>query len=147
MHTCVTCGATKEWWHNRAPHGNCKDCQRAAKKPTVYDRTYHRVNNLKKKYGLTVEQWAELLEACSHRCVVCEKPFSSTRLPCADHDHVTGLLRGVICGPCNLAIGYAHDDVGWFTRVSSYLTSPPATLIIGEHFVPGSIGEHRARQG
>lgn len=96
-----------------------------------------------RKYNLTEEQWHALLEACHHHCPGCRKPFSSTRLPCVDHDHVEGLVRGLLCTSCNYAVGERHDDAGWFERIAAYLHSPPAVAIIGEVFVPGSIGAFR----
>lgn len=98
-----------------------------------------------RKYGLSEEQWHALLEACSNHCSGCAKPFSSTRLPCVDHDHVTGLVRGLLCTACNYAVGERHDNATWFARIAAYLTTPPALAVIGEVYVPGSIGAHRQR--
>jgi DNA-directed RNA polymerase subunit RPC12/RpoP len=98
-----------------------------------------------KRWNITEEMWQAVLEVQHHRCAACGKPFSSNRLPCLDHDHETGLWRGIACTSCNYAIGERHDNVKWFKSVASYLSNPPAAFL--QHFVPGSIGEHRARQG
>jgi len=95
-----------------------------------------------------VEQWkkdnpekvAELLDACGWRCCLCRKRFSRTRLWVLDHRHMDGLVRGVPCSPCNEKLGVHHDDAGWFARAAEYLDSPPALAVIGEHYVPGSLG-------
>ena len=96
---------------------------------------------LKVKYGLEFADFEKLLNACGHRCPLCRRSFvHRTRPACVDHDHRSGLVRGLICGPCNEAIGMHHDNGGWFARVGSYLDSPPAAGVIGAHYVPGSIG-------
>lgn len=43
-----------------------------------------------------------LIEAQGGRCALCEKPFFQiSGTPCVDHDHTTGLIRGVLCKNCN----------------------------------------------
>ena len=37
----------------------------------------------------------------SNRCPLCERAFGSRVIACLDHDHVTGLVRGVLCKNCN----------------------------------------------
>lgn len=81
-----------------------------------------------------------LLDACGYRCVACRKPFTRGRPYALDHRHLDGLVRGVPCVPCNDRWGYLHDDAGWMARSAAYLDSPPALAIIGEHYVPGSLG-------
>jgi len=98
-----------------------------------------------KRYNLTEVQFEALLEACHHHCPACAKPFSSTRLPCVDHCHETGLVRGLLCTSCNYAVGERHDNGDWFMRVAQYLVTPPAPAIIGNVYVPGSIGEFRSQ--
>lgn len=38
----------------------------------------------------------------SDQCMFCDKDITDTKKQkCLDHDHVTGLIRGVICKQCN----------------------------------------------
>ena len=86
------------------------------------------------------EEVEALLDACGHRCCLCRKPFSRGRPHALDHRHIDGLVRGVPCAPCNEKLGHDHDDAGWYARAAAYLDSPPALAVIGEHYVPGSLG-------
>ena len=90
-------------------------------------------------------EWLDMLDACGHRCRLCRKPFSRGRLAVADHRHEDGLVRGVLCQPCNDKLGYLHDDSGWLARAADYLDRPPAVRLIGEHYVPGSLGEAKQK--
>jgi hypothetical protein len=107
--------------------------------------TDDRIKRICKKYGLTEEQWHRLLLACRSHCPLCVKPFSSTRLPCVDHDHVSGLVRGLVCTACNYELGTHHDNAEWFSRCADYLNHPPSLHEGIVVYVPGSIGEFRAR--
>ena len=40
---------------------------------------------------------------------------------CADHDHVTKKFRGVLCNPCNLALGYVQDSPDRLMSLIAYL--------------------------
>lgn len=42
-----------------------------------------------------------------------------------DHDHTTGLIRGVLCGDCNRALGHANDDPHVLAGLIEYLKNPP----------------------
>ena len=95
-----------------------------------------RRRNLLRVYGLTADEWLELIKG--GRCPLCEKRYSPTRTPVVEHCHRTGLVRGAACAPCNYRLGLLHDDDGWLRRAMEYLTNPPAPALIGEHYVPGS---------
>jgi hypothetical protein len=70
------------------------------------------------------EKRAALLEMQGGRCAIC----GSECPQCADHDHATGLLRGMLCSGCNRREGQhsstllAVDDL----PVAAYLACPPA---------------------
>lgn len=84
---------------------------------------------LEKLHGVTKEQYDEMYKApiCGG-CGVTESqrrrykggPLRTSRLT-MDHDHLTGLLRGMLCHDCNMAIGHAHDDPAALRRLAEYL--------------------------
>lgn len=67
-----------------------------------------------KAYGLTA---AELADAEAQVCEVC----GSDQRQVVDHDHSTGVVRGVLCSWCNTAIGHAFDDPGRLRAMAAYL--------------------------
>lgn len=103
-----------------------------------------RIERIKRLYGLSEQQWQALIE--SGKCPLCLKLYASNRLPAADHRHVDGLVRGALCVSCNYDLGVHHDNAGWLRRAADYLDNPPALALIGEVYVPGSIGEHRGQR-
>lgn len=74
----------------------------------------------------------------SGRCCICEKPFSLTRRPAIDHDHRTGLWRGVPCSECNLELGLQHENAKKLRNMADYLDAPPLAHL--RIYVPGSAG-------
>lgn len=70
--------------------------------------------------GLSRDQKRAALQALQHdECAVCSKTGPLE----ADHDHETGLLRGLLCKSCNVAEGSAWRSPG---RFDAYLANPPA---------------------
>jgi hypothetical protein len=58
------------------------------------------------EYGITLEQYNAEVVACNGKCPNCRQAFEDRGGPVADHCHVTGMYRGVICNNCNTAEGY-----------------------------------------
>jgi hypothetical protein len=68
-----------------------------------------RKTHLKTKYGITPEQYDEMLEAQGGGCAICGKPPGKTALH-VDHCHETGRVRGLLCFSCNAGLGqFKHD--------------------------------------
>jgi hypothetical protein len=63
---------------------------------------------LRQKYGITVEDFRDLLVGQAGRCLVCHHVPSGDLV--VDHDHVTGRVRGLLCQKCNRMLGHANDD-------------------------------------
>lgn len=66
----------------------------------------NRKSHLKRKYGLTLEEYDALLAAQGGGCAICGNPGADN----VDHDHVTGRVRGILCFTCNVAIGLVGED-------------------------------------
>ncbi len=80
------------------------------------------------KFGLTPEEYDELLAAQNGLCAICGRPEraakKSTGKPyflSVDHDHETGRVRGLLCRTCNSAIGMLEDDQELFRAAIAYL--------------------------
>jgi hypothetical protein len=70
---------------------------------------------LRKKYGLTPEQYDAMVAEREGRCDICKRhpqiPRGKKLALYVDHCHVNGHVRGLLCAPCNTAIGNLGDDV------------------------------------
>lgn len=60
---------------------------------------------LKERYGLTREQYLALADAQSGVCAMCRQAPKSVRPLVVDHCHNTGVIRGLLCVYCNVAVG------------------------------------------
>lgn len=81
---------------------------------------------MRRTYNLTEAQYLIILAAQGGACAVClELPPEGKWLP-VDHDHVSGLVRGLLCAYCNLRIVGRHRAGVKLRRAADYLESPPA---------------------
>jgi hypothetical protein len=86
-----------------------------------------------RKYGISEEEYKILYKAQGGRCAICRRATGATRRLAVDHDHKTGKVRGLLCGPCNNTLGLiARDDPEVFDRAAAYLRNPPAQAILEE---------------
>lgn len=81
----------------------------------------HRRAQLKLRYGITPEQYDELLEQQSCVCAICEGTNPSGHRLAVDHDHITGAVRGLLCHACNAGVGKLRDDPGLLRAAATYL--------------------------
>jgi hypothetical protein len=62
-----------------------------------------------------------MLEHQGGGCAVCSKRFDRLASMHLDHDHKTGLIRGITCLNCNQGIGKFFDDPNLLGRAAAYL--------------------------
>lgn len=78
-----------------------------------------RIEHLRKKFDMTVEQYEAMATAQDGRCAICRKEPKRYRLA-VDHCHATGRVRGLLCPRCNVALGWLEQaDHG--PRLNEYL--------------------------
>jgi hypothetical protein len=70
--------------------------------------------NTASKYGMTHEQYEDMLMQQNGACAICGKPESrmirgSVAMLAIDHDHETGKVRGLLCSWCNRRLGVFED--------------------------------------
>ena len=66
-----------------------------------------RIRYLFKKYGITLEQYNEILQKQDGKCLICKFPAKFfKRCLAVDHDHRTGVIRGLLCNRCNRQLGW-----------------------------------------
>jgi hypothetical protein len=84
--------------------------------------------HLKRKYGITLEQWEALFEKQGSVCAICgtTEPNHNHGWQ-TDHCHKTGAIRGILCFSCNLVLGHLGDDKDRIQRFYTYLAAAEQT--------------------
>jgi uncharacterized Zn finger protein (UPF0148 family) len=78
---------------------------------------------LKNKYGITLEQFDQMMEEQKGLCFLCQKPSPNGRRLSIDHCHKENRVRKLLCEFCNRALGFIERDPAWVTRAIEYLKS------------------------
>lgn len=87
-----------------------------------------RNTRLKSQYGITLENYKDLLVVQNGVCAVCGKPETMTNPKkktisdlAVDHNHITGKVRGLLCRACNTGIGCFSDDPQLMVLAANYV--------------------------
>lgn len=84
-------------------------------------RKRERQNWLQKKYGLTPDVFESMISGQNSVCAACGSSDWGSKGPVVDHNHITGIVRGILCGACNRAIGLFKDSPQIIRAVADYL--------------------------
>ncbi len=108
-------------------HSECKSCTK--KRHKVWrdanpekTRAWSRRTGLG-RYGLTQDDYDRMSAEQDGRCAICGggPRGDSNAVLSVDHDHETGKVRGLLCGPCNKAIGLLADNPNLLRAALAYL--------------------------
>lgn len=87
---------------------------------------------LVEKYGITMEQYHQMLEDQGYACKICKLEEKTNRVRLSiDHDHSCcpggnscgKCVRGLLCTNCNMSIGNAQDSIEILQNMIDYLKS------------------------
>ncbi len=106
----------KDWWARK-----WKDA-RTRNPDAEYDR------NLKRNYGINLDEYLEKFKNQNGVCAICEKEETAInghskqikRLS-VDHCHKSENIRELLCNRCNVVIGLAEDSVELLEKMIAYL--------------------------
>lgn len=91
-----------------------------------------------KRYGITSAEWDAMFEAQGRRCAACGSTEPNNKRGWhTDHDHNTGVVRGILCHHCNVTLGKLGDciegvQVGC-ARLARYLEGPISKARLPPH--------------
>lgn len=126
---CKVCGIEKNISDFYSGRKDCKDCRNAANRririddPERYARYRKRHNEYLKesRYGITQEQFDQMLLNQSNKCKICDTEFKSSKDTHIDHSHDTNRVRGLLCNNCNMALGQFNDNTDIMDKAIEYL--------------------------
>lgn len=93
----------------------------------AHTRNIVRKSHFKTKYGLSLEDREAMRVSQNNKCLLCESDFpilqnpKRSQIPCVDHSHTTGKVRGLLCSGCNFGLGQFKDSVERLQKAISYL--------------------------
>lgn len=142
---CRSCKRARQvkWMAEHPEQSRARYRKYKAKQPIGYERR----RKLKSEYGITPEQFDKMYERQGGRCFGCLRIVPKTGGPgvsiCVDHDHVTNKVRGLLCDPCNRALGSVRDDQSTLRRLMTYLQRDPEKSLV---YLAGSLRNPRIRE-
>jgi hypothetical protein len=129
---CSSCGQ-EHIQNSREIQKNNKPMSCDNFKPHNWSGLEREDNIMRKQYGISTEQFAELLEFQGGGCAICAKPIENIRRRMnIDHDHETNKVRGILCTGCNTGIGHLGDNIEGLQRALYYLENTPFDEYLNE---------------
>lgn len=105
---------------DRYRRANMEKYRQYSNKYSASNREKRKGYRLFYKYGISQEQYDEMLDRQKGVCKVCGKPEEGKALA-VDHNHHTGQVRGLLCSYCNQALGLAQDSLEIVKKMVDYL--------------------------
>ena len=110
-------------------HRYCADHNAGAAKSSAAYKERARVREGRRKrerqFGVSHDKFLAMLDTQGGLCAICGNGEDSrdNRSLSVDHDHTTGIVRGLLCNRCNPMLGYARDSVAVLQAAITYLTT------------------------
>lgn len=81
----------------------------------------NRCFNLRNNYGISADEWDEKFLSQGSCCDICGTQEAPSMGWHTDHNHETGLLRGILCYSCNVGLGNFKDSLEILAAAQQYL--------------------------
>jgi hypothetical protein len=118
---CKPCAVARSiaWWQQHKDRHNAKARERYAQNPTRQV-----ANSRRYKYGT---DGREIYDRQKGKCAICGSNIAyaivgkRSERSMLDHCHETGIVRGMLCDPCNVGIGRFKDDPNLLRAAAAYV--------------------------
>lgn len=115
-----TASAERMWQYT------CRECVSLEGKALRLDEGYRKhqlERRLRRKYGLTLADYEEMLAGQGGVCAICgtDDPGGRHGRFNIDHDHASGEVRGLLCTSCNHGLGKFQDSPDLLEEAAAYL--------------------------
>ena len=103
-------------------HTECKSCACARVKRT-HDPDRARDRHYRRNYGISLADFNRMVLSQGSRCACCgtDTPGGKHNQWMVDHDHVTGVVRELLCKDCNIVLGLVEDSPEHLKRLLAYI--------------------------
>lgn len=84
---------------------------------------YNKKAHFKRRFGISLEAVQALIDAQGGKCPICSTVlvFGGKAGAHVDHDHITRVIRGVLCCNCNTGLGHFKDTPDLLRAAAIYL--------------------------
>ena len=124
-------------------HVACQECTKAQVAQPKY-KSRRRAFVLMKEYGITLEQYDELVAKQNGGCPVCLNALPPDRAGHVDHVHggaMKGRIRAIVHRDCNRFVLWTHEDSAQLRRAADLIDNP-----LTDWVVPNPTSNERAHE-
>jgi hypothetical protein len=102
----------------------CKPCASYRAKVWKQNNQYRaKEQELQNKYGISLADYKAIYKEQKGRCKICgvEEENVPRKKLFVDHNHTTGVVRGLLCHHCNAGLGHFMDNQTLLLNAADYL--------------------------
>lgn len=140
------CGSCKTWkpltdFYPSKRHRHRSQCIACGVKYHVDNKDAIRSRSLQKFYGITLEQYKELIAKQNGACPVCSEKLEPGNYSYpVDHAHkgkFKGRIRGIVHDECNRFVLWTHEDSSILRAAANLIDNPLTDWVVPEKWVNG----------
>lgn len=113
---CKACGGMAAGGTNKRPY--CRTCRNVKARETyAKDPSKDRNRQLKRRYGLTLDDYNTMYAVVDGNCEICGEHKNMLYV---DHNHKTNKVRGLLCALCNAFLGKVDKNKEILVKMKHY---------------------------
>lgn len=126
------CKACRNAKYKEYYHANADKMKEKRESTKEYRKEYYndperklqyRKKYIEREFGINYEQYDQMLKEQKGVCAICGCPETkpNAKYLAVDHNHETGIVRGLLCNNCNRALGLLKDNKEILQSAIKYL--------------------------